>query len=405
MAEQDESKYIGTALTRNKGRIRYFINKTWQIIPYDSDNCYPQRMEELKKNSGNATIATRRFAKQIKGLGFEDEALGSLVVNRKGMTMNKLLSLLADDYAVFFGWALHLPHNIRGTIFELKHIPFEQCRLGVPDDQDYVSKIVHYNDWGRYRSNQIKLKDISHLDKFTPSQEAADKQIALAIGEQGTILDYKGQMKYWTPVPDVYPECTFDPIRSTVKADGGIQDYQENNMYSSFMLNHIVEYPGKFPTKTERAEFVESLTKFTGPTGLKVMLLENDNLLADKDGGIKIHKFEIPRNDDLYSKTELSIQGRIRRMYNIPPVLYAESEPGQLGDNKKMEEAHIHYNHFTKPDREELSAAIEEIFTRTIWSGFSNFTILEIEFDGGQEPEPVIEPVIEPVVEPPEPDE
>jgi hypothetical protein len=76
-------------------------NQTFGILNYDLDNAYPQRMLELVGQSPTATDCWEKRAKFIGGSGFEDENLGDIVINNKGLTLNKIRTAIAADKGLF----------------------------------------------------------------------------------------------------------------------------------------------------------------------------------------------------------------------------------------------------------------------------------------------------------------
>ena len=82
--------------------------KSLDYEPYDSDNLYPQRMKDIINASGTAKRSVETFAKYIHGGGFKDQTFYKSIINKKGITADRLLRSVSQDYADYGGRAYYL---------------------------------------------------------------------------------------------------------------------------------------------------------------------------------------------------------------------------------------------------------------------------------------------------------
>jgi len=143
-------------IPRQTKRLVNTLNRTEKIITWDFDNKYPQRISDLINASGVATRCVKRFKRFVAGRGFSDLATYKMVVDRDGGTMDKLLSLCAEDYAKQGGFAIHIRYNGLGQIVERRYMRFADTRLSSDDD-----KIAYYDNWdGTSLIKKFSVKDI-----------------------------------------------------------------------------------------------------------------------------------------------------------------------------------------------------------------------------------------------------
>ena len=128
-------------------RIDYTLLKSLGVLAFDFDNEYPNRCIDITNDSGTAKTCIDIFTKFITGRGFSDESFGKTVVNRNGLTVDKLKRKVDKSIAKHQGIAIHFNYNALGQKTELNFIPFQNVRLGNPEDKDKKDKYLVYDNW------------------------------------------------------------------------------------------------------------------------------------------------------------------------------------------------------------------------------------------------------------------
>ena len=317
-------------------RIVVRVNKTQGILNYDIDNSYPQRMLAAVANSGIATTCIRWYRKFIEGHGFVDEQFASAVINRKGMTMNQLLYLQALNYARLQGFAFHVNYDANFQIAEVNYQPFQDCRLTVPDSEEYVGKIAVYRDWARLTGRNINKRDINLIDVFNSDPEVIQAQVERV----GSLQQYKGQILWVSAEYNAYPLAIYDSVLEDIETDSGVKIFKNRGVIKGFKAQHLFVYKGKFENDTDREQFDEKIEEFTGAENSSTMLVVE----AEKEEEIpEIKEIKAPRNDKLFEHTEKSIEENIRQQFLIPEV-FIRSTPGKLGQDNSLKDAEKFYN-------------------------------------------------------------
>lgn len=331
-------------------------NATDGILSYDIDNAYAQRALSTIASSGTATSCTNLYAKYIHGRGFKDSDLGKLIVNRSGQTSDKILRKIAKDYSRFKGFALHFNFNGLLEISEINFVPFENCRLTIPDDAGYVNKIAVYNDWGRVLSRNIDKKMIRKYHVFNPRPEIVFSQIEQA----GGIEKYLGQVLWFSDDDKEYPACSCDAVLEDVETDAKIKIFKWRTVKTGFMAAHILVHKGKFENETERQKFKDNVKNFQGADNAsKILTVEIEN----QEEVPELLPFDIVNNDKLFELTESTVKNNIIQNYGQPLILLQIKTPGQLGGAQEMKDAMDFYDSTTAYERELMESIFKEIFS------------------------------------------
>ena len=220
-----------TYLPQIERRIVVRPNQTYGILNYDMDNAYPQRMLELAGSSPTAKDCWNKRARFIAGNGFEHPELGKQPVNPRGLTLAKLLKLIAADKAFFTGFGIHINYNANYKIASVNYVKFEDIRIGDTGCQETAGKFAIYFDWGRKSWKNIMRSRITFLDGYNPDPEVIRKQVIAAGGWD----KYKGQLYYFNPEADDYPLIEADCVWEDFETEAGIKIFNNREVVTGFL--------------------------------------------------------------------------------------------------------------------------------------------------------------------------
>jgi hypothetical protein len=211
------------------------IDRSYGIQSYDSDNIYPQRVDEVRESSYTAKSAVARLAEFIDGEGWQDQVLANIVFNSEGMTGNDILDIVAQDKAPYTGLALHFKYNpFTYRIMEVTPVEFMFCRLGLPDSNGNVMEIVYSRNWEMdWRKTTDTILEYEAFPVFDPNPEVVKAQIA----HYGWDC-YPGQIWYWTPKPGVYPKCRFHSVLDDAQSQSELGVYKLSNIQNKSSSPH-----------------------------------------------------------------------------------------------------------------------------------------------------------------------
>ena len=359
-------------------RVPTWIDKRYQIQGYDADNLYPQRAKEAKNRSYTAKIACSRYAEFLKGDGFTDQKLASLVINRKGHTANDLLDKTCDESSWANGFYFHIGYNLNYKINSVKQINFEFNRFGLPDQDGDFSQIKYSTNWERNPYKNINPEiEICDYPVFNPDPNVVKQQIE----DAGGILNYKGQIFYWTPEEGQYPKATFDTVfdQTQTQAEIGIFDLaMEQN---GFKAGHAMLYPGKFESTQEEQRFKDGVNSFTGQGSGGMLIIENP------DGNIKasdmITSLQMQNTGDLHVSVDKRVRDAIRVAFGMPAEIIGEMPEQGMFNQQQMQDAYIYYNTVTRSMRTTISRQMKKIFDHWYMPITQDFSIVEQKYAVG----------------------
>jgi hypothetical protein len=351
MAESKNSRIAVPSFAGKRVDVR--SDKSLKIQLYDSDNKYPQRVRNAINASGTATATTNLLQKHLRGNGFRNTEIETLVVNERGETLADVHRLICADRAMYRGFALHIGYNALLEINSIKHIPIEVIRLSEPDDLGVVSTVKVHPDWAGESDKAFRRADVQEFHLYTKDSEKIYEQIESAGGYD----KWQGHIFYHSDNGvGTYPPAVCDAVFEDVLTDAGIKMWKFRGISTDFMANYFWIFNGEFASDEERDEYVESLNSFQGvDSSHKIVVVECPTPNAKPE----IVKVEKQDNDKVYELTETTVMENIIRSYGQPLALHAIKVAGQLGLSKEWEEAKANYDERTKDERDKIGDIIQ----------------------------------------------
>jgi len=357
-------------------RLKVHLDYNHRILFYGEDNLYPQRAEQVRLRSPLLVSSTRILEDFINGDGWELN--NGIHLNNRGDTSRDLLNLVSKDYSRYSGFALHINFDGRGRVVEVQHLPFEYCRLGLPDAFGNISTIVVSNNW---EEDGDKLPPSPNRHIYTETFPMFNPYTA----QEGIvgIPQPKGQVFYFSGIErNKYPLATFDAIWHTGMTDDSIQRYEQNNTGRGFHGATIFRYPGEFESETQKAAMVKQLQEMMGPDGPGITVAQLDEDFT----GTLMEQIPAGQTSDLFETTLQSLINRTLYHYNIPPALFGIAPSGGVFTQLAYQESFIVYNVITRNLRDSVSRVFNK-FTELWWQ--EPFTLGDIKENvfGVKEPE------------------
>ncbi len=353
----------GTKIVSGKTKQRVVLPdlKKEQVEAYDADNSYPQRIRDIVLSSGVARACTEMFARYIFGNGVSDPQLFKKVVNRQGVTLDKLMRKCIDDYSMWYGFAVHVHYNIFGEPIGYYHLPFEFVRKGVEQKEGLLAV---YNNWDKRDLNEkYNSSKIDYIHPYNPATVISEIQQSEGYTIEDKFKNYKGQVFYFSKEGINYPLAPIDPVLEDAQTTYQIKLFKNKNIRTNFMASHMFVYKGNFEDDQARTEFQNSLERFQGAEMAgNIMLVEASNA----EEVPTLTPFTIQNNDKLWEFTEQSTINNIVQNYLIPPVLVGILQAGKLGTANEINDAHAFYNNHTSYDRLVMSEEFTKLFKQPI---------------------------------------
>ncbi len=352
-----------------------YIDQYWSnlnIQAYGKDNLYPQRLFDLVRNSSVGGACLDRYETFIEGDGLRNVDFSEFVCNRRGDTVDDLYRLIAQDMALYHGFALHVNYNMMCEIVEVSHVPFQQCRL---EEESTDGKVVYINvhpDWAGKKTRKgniirVDKKNIKKIFCFNPQKEVVLSQIA----KSGGIDSYRGQILWFSMDGKfVYPVPIYDKVVTNLSIDEGLDNVKYRNVRNNFLVAGMVVHKkgqsmGVDPDtgeaiKSEGDENAvsDSLRIFQGDENACALMdvtVENDEDIP------KFVSLEGNNFDKKYESTEGSSMKKIYIAFAQEPwYRILEGSLGFTGDI--LTDAYSYYNSYVSKERRAISRELKRIF-------------------------------------------
>lgn len=340
-------------------RIDISANKTEGILNYDIDNAYPQRVNDIVGNSGVASTCVDMKTRFLMGGGFADKDFYKQKVNRKGLTVDKLLRKVSGNMALLPMVGLHVNYNALFQKTEVHYVPFDHMRLTDCENEKNKNMIALYDDWQRIKKARIEKEKIQYIHFYNPDPAVIQEQ----VDEVGGWENYKGQILFYAPNGFEYPVADYDAVLEDMQTDSKAKSFKFRNITNNFMASHIlitdkIENDGV--NEGNKEAFLESIEQFQGADdALRILHMEK----TSEASTIELKKIEIQDVEHLYEYTEKSVKENIILSFLIPPVLLLKTQNNSIGESKEIESATAYYNGITYHERLIIEELFKEVFT------------------------------------------
>jgi len=190
-------------------------------VNFGLNNLFPQYLRELAQTGAVHGSLCISIGDMIAG-----KSLEAGIYNRR---LNELDTYevfygASHDYKKFGGFFVEVIYTYdRETVAKLRHIPFEECRLGVVNDEDEIIGVWHSNDWAATKRKRNKPEFIPLYNLAKKSEEP--RQIYYCF-------NYTSGQFY--PRPDYYSAI------NSIELAKEISVYHINNIINGLMPSFIV---------------------------------------------------------------------------------------------------------------------------------------------------------------------
>ena len=315
-------------------------DKKLDIYTNGVDNAYPERMERYRNNSITATMASNKMIQYLIGKGFGES--DNLLIGK-----TKLIDL-ADDIARDIvdnrGVFIQVNYDANFDISDFKVLPFNQCRVGQKDSNDYNGKILIYKDW----SAKIDKSKVQILNVYNPDKDIVSYQVEKTKG----LENYKGQVFYYNMDSQYYyPLSRIDPVNHDCNSEYNASIYKDNILENGFIQStffitrplvdngfveptDILGLHNRNKQESERENFRKAGKTMLGAKGVGgFMHMEVDFSGEDLSKAIEIKTVKSDVNPALFQFVEESATKKILMAYNNIPLGLVVSDSSMFGNS------------------------------------------------------------------------
>lgn len=298
---------------------------------------------EAISKSPSASSCVSTIQDFLEGAGFSPPELEKIPVNSKGETLWQIHQRTCKDFAEFEGFYWLLRYNAQGKITEWEVLPFENCRLGKPDDSGYIGKVYYNPYFGTSDFKTLKEKETKCYYSYNPKllpdqiQEAGKENFPGQVYFCGTT----NALSRFYPMPEAHSAFKWMGIEK------GVADYHEDNINNGCLTPYILIKYGNPNDPAINPEGDSSETPMT--IGQKYDEIISENFMgANRVGNMwldwvqnkeeKPDVVPLPNNatGDNFLATDTQATKKITIAFKVPAILANINEGVSLGGDGNM---------------------------------------------------------------------
>ena len=318
-------------------------------------NNYPQYLIDLYNNSATNSAIINATASMIAGEDFiveDSDNLEQYVALKKFLSAvngtesaHELFVKLSFDLKLQGAYAINVIWSKDKTkIAELHHVPVEQVRIGVPDEDGKVPCYYLSTDWTQYRKKEYAPKHIAPFNMMDRSE--------------GSQLLYSG---LYSPAMELYHTPDYVASTNWIQIDNLTSDFHLNNITNGFSGSYFINFANGVPTREERVQIERQIAKkFTGSNNAgKFVLTFSD----DANSKPEIIPIQVSDADKQYTVlNELCVQNIMIGHRVTSPMLLGVKTEGQLGGRNELLQAYeLYMNSVVKPFQNQLLKTFKKL--------------------------------------------
>lgn len=344
------------------------------ILPYfPGDNAWPLKHAKSIQDSETATACLDTVIKFTRGSGFSKPELEKVKANKDQNFWEFHLDVV-KSWRTFKGFYINVKYNRRAEPVEWYVLPFENCRLAVPDERGYISKVIYNPFFG------VALEEKRDQDKDYYTFNPDPKVVAEQMAECGR--SYPGQVFYYgetTPLSRFYPRPQEASVHPWMKIEAAISVFHEENldggMFQSVLLRMIgdpnasSQHPDDqywnesqqawVSTRTVGQRFNDEMQQFTGSARVAAFMVQ---WAAKVEEWPDLQPFPSNNNSEIMNALSDRATDKIALGFNVPGILANVVKGGQLGgDGNQVRVAVKLMQSRTADDQKMLTMQYEKI--------------------------------------------
>ena len=216
-------------------------NRNW--VELGEDNLFPDYILALYRASNTNHAVIDKLTQMITGKGIHSNvANGQEQINSLGL--NEELPNLVFDHYTQGGFYLEVIRSKSDEELQVKHLPFENCRLSISDDEDNeVDGVWYSNDWSQIRKDKYKPE---YVPLYDPSGKDARSVIFVFRTTPGSLY---------------YPSPSYEGAINYIEAEIQIGIYHNNQLLNGLMPSFFINFRNGQPDLEARNNITRELER------------------------------------------------------------------------------------------------------------------------------------------------
>lgn len=295
--------------------------KDW--IDFGSNNLYPDLLIELFNNSAMHHTAVESKVDAVTGEGFK--LMGDDVINTKGETIDEIFEKIALDYVLFGGYTLNVIWSRDGsTIAEVYHLPFNNVRSGVMNEDEDVEHYYYSTNWAQPR----KYKPVAYK-AYSPTDNKGEDANQVYYYYDYTVGNF------------YYPLPSYVGAINSIDTDARVARFHRSNLQQGLAPSMMLTFKNGIPTADEQSAIWRDIERtFAGEDNAGKFFVNFSEPGREPD----LQAIE-NANDDYYITLSARLAQDILTSHRISsPLLLGIKDATGFSNN--ADEIQVAYNHF-----------------------------------------------------------
>jgi hypothetical protein len=286
------------------------------FVTYGDQNDFQQYLVELYQESPVHSALINSISFMISGDGLTS-SISSVVSEVNRLELEKLTPLCALDLKLQGGFCIEVIWSLdRSRPAKVNHLPFENIRLGVSDENDEVCGIWYSRDW----SDTRKKKNIpEYIPFFDVDKKDNEARQVLYVSTMSV-----GSIYY--PKPDYFGALNY------VELARHIGEYHINNILNGLFPSFIINFANGVPSPERQNQIKrnwENMISGVRNSGKFIMTFNEDQNRTPK-----IDAFPLSDADKQYQFLSEETTKQIMYAHRVTsPLLFGIRDSSGLGSN------------------------------------------------------------------------
>jgi hypothetical protein len=317
--------------------------KGW--VEWGEGNAMPQYLIDLYQSSPVHGSLVNSISFMIAGKGFKSENPASQV-NIAKLELDNILGSSALDLKLQGGVYWELIYSMDHTrIVQVNHLPYENVRLAISDEEDHVCGVWYSRDWQDIRKQKNKPE---YVPLFNPEDQSPRQVLFFHLHSVGSLY---------------YPRPDYISSKDWIELTRHISEYHVNNILNGFFPSFHINFPNGEPSpEAQRLISREIERNLSGTQNAGKFLI---TFTKGKDEAPVIQPFPVTDADKQYEylSKEATSQIIVAHRVTSPLLMGVRTDGNGLGSNTDEIKAALYV--FTKqviePFQRIITDAVEQI--------------------------------------------
>lgn len=320
------------------------------FVSWGKNNDFPDYLLDLRGNVSTLRALEDGLRDYIAGDGVEvNIPQFQEQVNSKGQTLEDILGYIAEDLAIYGGWALNILRNRMGGIAEIYYLPFFNIRVS-----EDLKTIYYATSWGK-SFGRVKYMAYQAFDPEDPTQYSS-------------IFYYKNSHGL-----NSYPEPVYSSALLSCETEKLINHFHLNSINNNFNGSYIINFNSGKPNQAQKEEIEDHFyDKYSGPENAsRPVLCFNDS----KDNETTITKIDSEDYGERYKTLSERTRQEIFTAFRAVPNLFGiMTETTGFSEQEFSESFKLFNRTMVLPIQKSITRCFDKIFGKG-WGRIKPFTI------------------------------